>query len=55
LIRSLPSALFAASLILSLPGVSRAEPETITFLHVNDVYEISPREASADWGSWVRC
>ena len=43
LIRSLPSALFAASLIPSLPGVSRAEPETITFLHVNDVYEISPK------------
>jgi len=43
LIRSLPSALFAAGLILSLPGASQAEPETITFLHVNDVYEISPK------------
>ena len=43
LTNSLSSALFAVVLTLSLPGVTQAEPETITFLHVNDVYEISPK------------
>ena len=50
LTRSLSSALFAAALTLSLAGVSRAEPETITFLHVNDVYEISPKGGAGGLG-----
>lgn len=46
----LSSALFAAALTLALPGASRAEPETITFLHVNDVYEISPKGGVGGFG-----
>ncbi len=30
-------------LVLALPLAAVAEPTKITFLHVNDVYEISPK------------
>ena len=32
-----------AGVLLTVPAVAHADPTTITFLHVNDVYEIAPK------------
>ena len=40
--KTILSSLFAGFIAMSLPMVSQAEPQTITFLHVNDVYGVTP-------------
>ena len=43
IVRQTAAWMFAAALLLALPVAASAEPTKITFLHTNDVYEISPK------------
>jgi 2',3'-cyclic-nucleotide 2'-phosphodiesterase (5'-nucleotidase family) len=42
--RTLLAALVAVALLLVLAAPASAQKETVTFLHLNDVYEISPKQ-----------
>lgn len=43
ILKNFPAWIIAASLVLALPFAASAEPTKITFLHTNDLYEISAK------------